>query len=165
MGAFAGSIGFFLKEYDRLVDLISGGIIILFGLHFIGILKIPVLDKQKGISFQTKEAGFFSSLVFGVVFSISWTPCVGVFLGSALMLASSSGGSLQGILLLLCYSLGLAVPFLLSAVLIERLKSTFQFIKKNYRVISLISGIILILAGILTMTGTMGYFFALFNQL
>ena len=100
--------------------------------------------------------GFLSSILFGVIFSVGWTPCVGAFLGSALMLASQQGHVLTGVLMLLCYSLGLGIPFLISAVLIDKLKSAFAFIKKNYRIINIICGLLLILVGILMATGTMG---------
>lgn len=100
--------------------------------------------------------GFFSSLVFGVIFSIGWTPCVGVFLGSALMLASQQGRAITGIFMLLAYSLGLGIPFIVSALIIDKLKSTFDFIKKNYGVINKVCGIFLLFMGVLMMTGYMG---------
>ena len=77
--------------------------------------------------------GFFSALVFGLVFSVGWTPCVGAFLGSALMLASQQGQALTGMMMLLAYSLGLGIPFVISALLIDYLKSAFDWIKRNYR--------------------------------
>ncbi|MEG0804527.1 MAG: cytochrome c biogenesis protein CcdA, partial [Pygmaiobacter sp.] len=91
-----------------------------------------------------------------MVFAIGWTPCVGAFLGSALLLASQQSSVLKGVLLLLTYSMGLGVPFLISALLIEQLKTTFDAIKKHYRVINLVCGLLLIAVGILMMTGTMG---------
>jgi cytochrome c biogenesis protein CcdA len=90
---------------------------------------------------------------FGAVFSVGWTPCVGAFLGSALMLASQQGQTLTGVIMLLLYSLGLGIPFVVSALLIEKLKSAFTFIKKNYKIINLVSGLLLVLLGILMMTG------------
>ena len=90
---------------------------------------------------------FFSLMLFGIIFSLGWTPCVGAFLGSALMLASTQGQTGLGMLMLLCYSLGLGIPFILSA---------FHFIKKNYRIINCLSGCFLILVGILMATGTLG---------
>ena len=100
--------------------------------------------------------GFFSAVLFGVIFSLGWTPCVGAFLGSALMLASQQGHVVEGMLMLLAYSLGLGIPFALSAVLIDYLKSAFSWIKRNYRVINTVSGWLLILIGILMATGTLG---------
>ena len=81
--------------------------------------------------------GLFSAFVFGVVFAINLTPCVGAFLGSALVLASQQGKFIVGVLMLLCYSLGLGVPFIISAILIDRLKNTFDFIKKHYKIINI----------------------------
>ena len=89
---------------------------------------------------ETGDMGFFSALVFGLVFSVGWTPCVGAFLGSALMLASQQGQALTGMLMLLAYSLGLGIPFVISALLIDYLKSAFDWIKRNYRIINAVCG-------------------------
>lgn len=162
MGALAGTVGSFLREYQRAVNVVSGLIVIFFGLHFLGVFRLELF---RGIrrDMGEGELGFFSAAVFGVIFSVGWTPCVGAFLGSALMLASQQGSALTGMVMLLCYSLGLGVPFVLSAVLIDQLKSAFTFIKRNYRVINLISGGILILVGVLMATGTMGRLLALLS--
>ena len=93
-----------------------------------------------------------------MVFSIGWTPCVGVFLGSALMLASQQGHVVEGMLMLLAYSMGLGVPFLFSAVLIDRLKGAFNWVKAHYRLVNLVCGGLLVLVGILMATGTLGRF-------
>ncbi len=162
MGALAGTLGGWLREYQGLVNVVSGLIVILFGLHFLGVVKWNLFKGSKrGI--HTEKNGFFSSLLFGLVFSVGWTPCVGVFLGSALMLASQQGHVMEGMLMLLCYSLGLGIPFLLSAVLIDYLKSTFDFIKRNYKVINLLSGSLLVIIGVLMMTGLMGQFLNLLS--
>ena len=107
--------------------------------------------------------GFFSALLFGMIFSIGWTPCVGAFLGSALMLASQQAHAVEGMLMLLAYSLGLGIPFILSAVLIDYLKSAFNWIKKNYKVINTVSGILLVLIGVLMATGTLGWLLGLLS--
>ena len=112
---------------------------------------------------NTKDMNFFSALLFGMIFSLGWTPCVGVFLGSALMLASQQGHVVEGMLMLLAYSMGLGIPFLLSAVLIDYLKSAFNWIKRNYKMINLVSGGFLILVGILMATGTLGRLLALLS--
>ncbi len=161
LGAFAGVVGSFLREYRNVVNIVSGIIVILFGLNFMGIIRIPFINTNRQINMKTVKVGFLSSMLFGVIFSIGWTPCVGAFLGSALMLAASSGESARGILMLFSFSLGLGIPFIASAILIDRLKSTFDFIKKNYRVINLISGGLLVIVGILMATGFMGYFLSL----
>ena len=160
LGAFAGLAGSVLLRYQTAINVITGAVVILFGLSYLGVINLPLLSGYS--SEKTAPAsGFFSSVLFGFVFSIAWTPCVGAFLGSALMLASQQGSALQGTLLLLCYSVGLGVPFVLSAVLIERLKSTIDFIKKHYKAINMVSGAFLIAVGILMMTGTMGRLLAL----
>ena len=107
--------------------------------------------------------GFLSAFVFGVVFSIGWTPCVGTFLGSALMLASQQSHAAAGVLMLLAYSLGLGIPFVLSAVLIDYLKTAFNWIKKHYKMINGISGGLLILIGVMMATGTFGRLMSLFS--
>ena len=162
MGALAGTVGSFFKGHQTLVNLISGIVVIFFGLHFLGVLKLN-LFRGMSTSLQGRELGFFSSLLFGIVFSVGWTPCVGAFLGSALMLASQQGQVLTGVGMLLCYSLGLGIPFVLSAVLIDRLKGAFDFIKRNYRVINLLCGGLLILVGILMMTDLLGRFLTLLS--
>ena len=160
MGALAGTVGSFLRQYQTAVNILSGLIVIFFGLNFLGVFKLN-LFRGSNRSVKTDNMGFFSAMVFGVIFSIGWTPCVGAFLGSALMLASQQGHVVEGMLMLLVYSLGLGIPFVLSAVLIEYLKSAFNWIKKNYQIINLVSGGFLVFVGILMATGTMGWLLGL----
>lgn len=162
MGAFAGTLGSFLKQYQTVVNIILGLIVIFFGLNFIGVLKFNIFKGMQNKA-NTDNLGFFSSLTFGVIFSLGWTPCVGAFLGSALAMASQQGQVITGMIMLLCYSLGLGIPFILSAVLIDNLKSTFNFIKKNYKVINTVCGGLLIIIGIMMATGTLGRLLALLS--
>ena len=162
MGALAGTLGSFLKEYQTVVNLVSGLIVILFGLNFMGILKLNLFRGTHG-AVKTDNMGFFSAVLFGMVFSVGWTPCVGAFLGSALMMASQQGQALQGMVMLLAYSLGLGIPFVLSAVLIGYLKTAFDFIKRHYAIINVASGIALVIVGILMMTGTLGRLLSLLS--
>ena len=155
MGALAGTIGAFLSKYQTLVNILCGVVVVLFGLNYLGVLKWN-LFRGRGHDLDTDDLDFFSAFLFGVIFSVGWTPCVGVFLGSALMLASQQGSMVQGIVMLLCYSVGLGVPFLLSAVLIDQLKGTFNWVKAHYDAINKISGIALILVGIAMATGMLG---------
>ena len=155
MGALAGTIGGFLSRYQTLVNILCGAVVILFGLSYLGILKIN-LFRGRGHDLDTDDLGFFSAFLFGVVFSVGWTPCVGAFLGSALMLASQQGSMVQGVLMLLCYSAGLGVPFLLSAVLIDQLKGAFNWVKSHYHIINKVCGVLLIVVGIAMATGTLG---------
>ena len=160
MGALAGTLGGFLSRHQTAVNIVSGLIVIVFGLNFLGVFRLNLFRGSRGPAMQ-RELGFFSAVVFGAVFSVGWTPCVGAFLGSALMLASQQGRTLTGIVMLLCYSLGLGIPFLLSAVLIDKLKGAFAFIKRKYKTINLISGCFLILVGVLMALGLMGRLLAL----
>lgn len=162
MGALAGTLGSFLKVHQTAVNVISGLVVIFFGLNFLGILHINLFNGSRA-SMDTSNMSFFSAMLFGVIFSLGWTPCVGAFLGSALALASQQGSILTGTLMLLSYSLGLGVPFILSAVLIDNLKTTFDWIKRNYRIINLISGSLLVIIGILMMTGTLGQLLSLLS--
>ena len=152
MGALAGTVGSFLKEYQTAVNLVSGLVVIFFGLHFLGVFKFSLFHGTKK-AMNKDNMGFFTAALFGMVFSLGWTPCVGAFLGSALMLASQAGHVLLGMAMLLAYSLGLGVPFLLSAVLIDQLKGAFNWVKRNYTIINGISGSLLILVGIAMATG------------
>lgn len=155
LGAFMAGLGSLLQRYQTVVNLITGAVVIIFGLNFMGILNIGLLNGTHKIQKEVKELGFFSAVVFGIIFSIGWTPCVGTFLGSALLMASQQGSVLQGIIMLLLYSLGLGIPFLVSALLIDKLKGTFQFIKTHYQVINRVCGALLVGIGILMMTGLM----------
>ena len=160
LGLFAGTLSTFLIHYQQIIHIVCGIIVILFGLSYLEIIHIPFF---KGMQKAREITSVFSSFVFGMIYSVSLTPCVGAFLGSALMLASTSGGALKGALLLLTYSLGLGIPFLISAILIDRLNSVFTFIKKHYNIVNLASGIFLILIGIAMILGFMNQIMAWFS--
>ena len=153
MGALAGTLGSFLRKYQTVVNIVSGLIVVFFGLNFMGVIKLNLFKGSARL--QTGELGFASSVLFGIIFSVGWTPCVGAFLGSALMLASQQGHVLEGTLMLLTYSLGLGIPFFLSAILLDQLKGAFNFIKRHYTLINRICGTLLVLIGILMATGVL----------
>ena len=162
MGALAGTVGSFLTRWQTAVNIVCGLVVVVFGLDFLGVLRLDLFRGQRRAA-QTGDLNFFSSFLFGVVFSVGWTPCVGAFLGSALMLASQQGHAAEGMLMLLCYSLGLGVPFLFSAVLIDRLKTTFDWIKRHYGVINRVCGCLLVVIGLLMATGLLGRFLTLLS--
>ena len=162
MGALAGSIGHLLADYRTVLNVVSGLIVILFGLNYIGVVNID-LFKGSRYTADTRDLGFVSSLVFGVIFSVGWTPCVGAFLGSALMLASQQGHMTEGIMMLLAYSAGLGIPFVLSAVLIDKLKTAFDTVKRNYKTINTVSGILLIVIGLFMATGMLNKLLAILS--
>ncbi len=148
MGLFAGTLGNLLMAHALLVRIISGLMMILFGLSELGIFQLTFL---KGYSGEVKITGIFSSFLFGIVYAVSLTPCIGIFLGSALMMASVSASAFKGAVLLILYSFGLGIPFMISALLIEELENAFDFIKSHYNIINKICGIFLILTGIVIM--------------
>ena len=148
LSILASRLGGIISNNIKYVKILFGIIIILLGLNYMEILKIKLLNKTKGINKKVKDLNFFKALVFGMLFSISWTPCIGTFLASALLLIAKNQDMVKGILLMLIYSVGLGIPFIISAVLLEKLKEVFNFIKKHYDIIKKISGVILIIMGI-----------------
>lgn len=163
MGAAASTVGVFLQAHLRIINLISGIVMILFGINYLELYSIPIFNKtfQFNFNLNTKNKGMIGTFLFGCIFAIGWTPCVGTFLSSALMLASNSTHVVEGALMLFLYSLGLGIPFILSAFLIHLLAGTFQFIKTHYSIIKGISGILLIVIGICMATGYLNAFLSL----
>lgn len=150
LSIFASTFGTLISSNMKYIQILFGIIIILLGLNYMEIIKIKFLNKAKGIKANTKDLNFIKSVLLGIIFSISWTPCIGTFLSSALMLIAGQKDILKGIILILVYSFGLGIPFIASVILIEKLKNAFNFIKRNYGIIKKISGIVLILMGIYT---------------
>jgi len=148
LSIFASQLGAVLSTNIRYIKIFFGIVIILFGLNYMGLLNIGFLNKSKTKNMNTKNFNFLKAILFGILFSVSWTPCIGTFLSSALLLIAKEQDILKGIVLMLLYSIGLGIPFIISAILIEKLKNVFDFIKTHYDVIKKISGVILIGAGI-----------------
>ncbi len=163
LGALAGSLGAFLYRYRARVDLIAGLVMIALGLSFLGVVPLRFFGGIRPRGSAGAKPGFAASALFGMIFAVGWTPCVGAFLGSALMMAATAGGRLQGTLMLLCFSAGLGIPFVLSALFIERFKSASGLIQKHYRVVHVLSGLLLVVVGVLMATGRIGFFYALFS--
>ena len=150
LGIFANSFGRILNENIKYIKIVFGVMIIIFGLNYMEIFKIGFLNKTKMKSIDKKNFTFIKSILFGILFSCSWTPCIGTFLSSALLLVANSNSIVKGIIMMLLYSLGLGIPFIISAIFIDKLKNVFNFIKSHYVVIKKVSGIILIVSGIYT---------------
>lgn len=160
LGLFAGTLGMFLARWQTALNIVCGIVVILFGLAYLGAFNLNFLKGPK----QGREIrSFFSAFLFGIVFSVNLTPCIGAFLGSAIMLAASSATALKGFSLLLVYSAGLGLPFLLSALLIEHLTGAIDAIKRHYAVINRVCGIFLIVVGILIACGLMNKMLAFFS--
>lgn len=140
--------GNLISLWLRYIKIAFGCIIIVLGLNYMEILKLKFLNRTSGIKANVKNLNFIRSMLFGIVFSISWTPCIGSFLSSALLMVATHNDIVKGILLMLVYSIGLGIPFVLSVVLIERLKNVFNFIKKHFGVVRKISGLILVVMGL-----------------
>ncbi|MCL1805441.1 MAG: cytochrome c biogenesis protein CcdA [Clostridiales bacterium] len=155
-GAFAGTLGSLLVRRQRTLQLLGGGAVILFGLHYLGLIPLRLPSFPGFAKLRGKPAGRFFAFLLGLIFSVTWTPCVGAFLGSALVLAAQKGSALHGILMLLCYSAGLGVPFILGALLIHQGKTGFAFIKSRLSLITKLSGVFLILMGFLIASGWLG---------
>lgn len=162
LGATASALGGLLVTYRVLLQRIGGLIVIVFGLNYLGVLQVGFLNRTKTMGTKTENLKFWSSLLFGAVFSLGWTPCLGAFLGSALLLASNTNTMYQGMALLLTFSLGLGIPFLLTAMLWERLQRTFTFIKRNLHIIQMVSGALLVLVGVLMFLDRFGSYANLF---
>ena len=145
IASYAGALALGIQKY---IKILFGVVIIILGLNYMGILKIKFLNKENRIKKKIDDFTFFKTILFGMMFSISWTPCIGSFLGSALLLIANKQNILQGILLMLVYSIGFGIPFIISAVLIEKLKNFYNLIKKNYKIIKIISGVLLIVMGV-----------------
>lgn len=148
LSIFASQIGTLISSNIKYIKILFGIIIIIFGLNYMEVLRLKFLNKTTEIKADTRNLNFFKALLFGILFSISWTPCIGTFLSSALLLIAKQQDMIKGIILMVLYSIGLGIPFIISVVLIEKLKEMFNFIKKNYNIIKKISGIILIIMGI-----------------
>jgi len=149
LGATATVLGGFLKDHLDILRKVSGVVMVLFGLNFTGIFRLGFLNFEKRLEYKFKELRFFNSIVFGMIFGFGWSPCAGAFLGSALLMAGNSETLLQGIGLLLVYAMGLGVPFILSTLAFDNVRSLFRQLQRHSRIISIISGIVLIIMGIL----------------
>lgn len=163
LGATATSFGHFLKSHLDIFRKISGIIMVVFGLNFIGILKIGFLNVEKRIEYEVENLNIVKSAIFGITFGFAWTPCLTAFLGSVLLMAGSSGTITQGIVMLLIFSAGLGVPFIFTALVFDKAKDIFMRIRRYNRIINMVSGIVLILAGILAYTDNLKYLNTIFQ--
>lgn len=147
LGASAAYMGNLIFANQKLIELIGGIIILLFGLHVCGVFKIKSLQYEKKFHLARKPATFIGSFIVGAVFALGWTPCVGPILGSILALAATKKSLTEGVVLLGFYSLGLAIPFLLVSLSIGKIMGWLAKVKKAFSLITLITGIVLIIIG------------------
>lgn len=157
LGAAATSLGRFLGEHRDVLRKVGGIIMVIFGLSFAGVFHLRFSGFTKRLEYRFQSLKFFNSIIFGAVFGVGTTTCTLPMLGSALVLAGNANTLLDGMLLLFIYSVGFGVPFILSALIYESIKSTFHFIQRYWRIISIVSGIVLIIAGVLLYTDRFKY--------
>ena len=148
LAILSNRVGVFLTQYSKYIKYVFGVIIIFLGLNYMEVFKFDLFSKFKKYNSDVKDMGILKSFVFGIMFSISMTPCVGTFLSSALLLIANQESLLKGIILIVLYCLGLGIPFIISSMLIDKLKNVFNIIKKNYKIVKIISGVILLIMGI-----------------
>ena len=162
LGSTATFFGQLLKNYLGVIGRLGGIILIIFGLHYVGLFKIPFLNMEKRLHMpQSLKTGYFWSFIFGVIFSFGWVPCVGMILSAILLLASKMETLAQGILLMVVYSAGLGIPFILASIFIVFFSNLLKRVNRHLNIISIISGVFLIILGIIFvldyMTKIMGY--------
>ncbi len=157
LGASVGLIGYLLYGFMPLIQKIGGVLLVIFGLHYMGVFKIPFLYQQKRFDFRgNPRLGYLSSLLVGVFFGAGWTPCIGLTLSGILMLASNAATVGRGAFLLAVYSAGLGVPFLLMGLGLDRMSGWLKHINRRMHLVSIISGLFLIGMGIIVYTNTIG---------
>lgn len=153
MGASATFIGRFLAKNIRWFEIIGGALVVILGLHFAGLFKLKFLERERKIHLDKKPLGLMGTVLVGMAFGAGWTPCVGPILGSILTMAAATQDVGKGIILLVSYSIGLGIPFLLTGFLIHKFFEYFKTIRKYFRVITLVGGILLVIIGLLLITG------------
>ncbi|MBJ6727062.1 cytochrome c biogenesis CcdA family protein [Geomesophilobacter sediminis] len=160
LGASATFIGSFMQEHMTAIRRVGGVLIVVFGVHVAGFFDIGILLGEKRVTLHRKPAGYLGSFAVGLAFAAGWTPCIGPILASILMVAATESTMLRGIFLLLAYSMGLAIPFFLSSLAMHQFLVIFSRFKKYIRVFEVVTGIFLIMVGILIF----GNYFSLFSR-
>jgi cytochrome c-type biogenesis protein len=152
LGAAASAIGQFLLERLPILNRIAGAIIIVFGLHTMGVLRIEWLYQEKRVQTRRKPAGLFGTMLVGIAFAFGWTPCIGPILAGIMAVAGSQETVGEGVQLLAVYSMGLGVPFFASALAINRFFGAMSRIRRHYHTVELVSGALLVAIGVLIFT-------------
>ncbi|MDD2320013.1 MAG: cytochrome c biogenesis protein CcdA [Geobacteraceae bacterium] len=157
LGASATYIGSFLQERMDLIRKIGGVLIVLFGIHVSGLVHLGVLLGEKRIIIHRKPAGYAGSVLVGIAFAAGWTPCIGPILASILMIAATEEKIYQGMILLFSYSLGLGTPFFISSLALHKFLVLFNRFKKMIRIFEIVTGLFLILVGVLVFTNSLTF--------
>lgn len=149
LGASATLIGTFMHTHAAFIRRVGGVLVVLLGAHVAGLLPIRLLLGEKRLSFRNRPAGFAGSFLVGIAFAAGWTPCIGPILATILMVAATEENVYQGIVLLLLYSLGLGIPFLLSSLAMHQFLTLFNRFRKHIRLFEIVTGLFLMLVGVL----------------
>jgi cytochrome c-type biogenesis protein len=155
LGFAASAFGAFFLQNQTLFAQISGVVIIIFGLHFIGVFRIPFLDREARMDAGDQGGSSFGAYVLGLAFAFGWTPCIGPQLGAILSLAASEGSVVRGTMLLAIYAIGLGLPFLLAAIFISRAMGVMNRLKRHMVMIERVMGGLLIVVGLALVFGAM----------
>ena len=153
LGASATFLGGLMRYASRWVEMVGGALLVLFGLYLVGALRLPGAEREWRMHLAQKPVGYLGTLLVGITFGAGWTPCIGPVLGGILTLAATRASMGQGIGLLAVYSAGLAIPFLLATVLIERFMGAFARMRRWLPWINRISGVLLLVLGVLMLLG------------
>ena len=153
LGFSASAIGAVFFEYQPILNTIAGLVIMLFGLHFLDIYRLQLLDREARFEVGENQGTAFGSYVLGLAFAFGWTPCIGPQLGAILSLAASNASIAKGTVLLAFYAIGLGIPFLLFAIFINKLDKTLKFVKRYFKKIERVMGLLLWTVGLLMLTG------------
>ena len=149
LGATASLAGSVLSQHLDIIRIVGGVLVIIMGIFVMDVVNIPFLQQEAKLQLKTRPAGYIGTLVVGMIFGAGWTPCTGPFLGSVLALAMSTDTLGRGMALLTFYSLGLGIPFIVSALAISAFLSSFNKLKKHFHAIKIASGAILVVMGVL----------------
>ncbi|MEE2699725.1 MAG: cytochrome c biogenesis protein CcdA [Pseudomonadota bacterium] len=155
LGATASTIGQWIADFMDPLSMIAGGIIIVLGMHFMGILRIPILYREARFQAEKHPSGLVGPYIIGLAFAFGWTPCVGPVLAAILMVASSESSITYGMGLLAIYSAGLGIPFFLAALMMKSFMGFMSRFRKHLKIVEMVIGLLLILTGILFITGSM----------
>jgi len=153
LGFTASVFGAFFLQNQVLFAKISGVVVIIFGLHFLGVFRIPFLDQEARLDAGDKGGSSFGAYILGLAFAFGWTPCIGPQLGAILSLAASEASVTRGTLLLGIYAAGLGIPFLLAAMFITRAMGVMNHLKKHMKLIERVMGVLLVAVGLALLTG------------
>lgn len=165
LGSSAQLFGSVFIQYQDIIRKIGGLAIILLGIHIIGLINFKILQRDKRMHFQERPAGFLGSFLIGIGFAAGWTPCIGPILSAIFAVAATSATPWSGMMLFVAYSVGLAIPFLLTALAINTFLKHFNRLKKHMRIISIVTGIFLIATGLLIFTNSLAIISAYLNTI